>query len=64
MHLDIKLAIVKSGRYQYDLARTIGVSEQALSKFLRGHGMLPPEKVQELVALLGVPEEATRGQRR
>lgn len=64
MHLAIKLAIVRSGRFQYEVARKIGVSEQALSKFLRGHGMLQPEKVQELVALLGVPEEATSGQRR
>ncbi len=64
MHLDIKLAIVKSGQYQYHLARQIGVSEQALSKFLRGHGTLPTEKVQQLVGLLGLPMEATGGQSR
>jgi hypothetical protein len=58
MRLEIKLAIVKSGQSQWQIAQAIGVSEHALSKYIRGHGKLPPEKVEQLAALL---EEGGKG---
>jgi DNA-binding transcriptional regulator YdaS (Cro superfamily) len=43
MRIDIKLAMVRCGTPQYQVAQAIGVSENALSKYIRGHGKLPPE---------------------
>lgn len=57
MRLDIKVAIVKSGSLQYQVAQAIGVSENALSKYIRGHGQLPLDKVNQLTALLGLDKE-------
>ncbi len=54
MRLDIKVAIVKSGRAQYEFAHEIGVSESRLSKFIRGYGTLRPEQAQKLAELLGL----------
>jgi DNA transposition AAA+ family ATPase len=57
MRLKIKLAIVKSGRPQYQFAQELGISESTLSKFVRGYGVLPPEKEAKLAALLGLKGE-------
>jgi hypothetical protein len=57
-HLDIKIAIIRSGRHEYEIARTLGVSENALSKFIRGHGNLRPEQVDKLFELLGLRKAA------
>jgi DNA transposition AAA+ family ATPase len=57
MRLDVKLAIVKSGRPPWQIAQQIGVSENALSKFVRGHGSLRPEQERKLAELLGHQEE-------
>jgi hypothetical protein len=54
MRLDIKLAIVKSGRPQYQIAQALGVPESTLSKFVRGYGTLQPEQEQQLADLLGL----------
>jgi plasmid maintenance system antidote protein VapI len=59
MRLDIKLAIVKSGRHQYDIARELGVPESTLSKFVRGYGTLRPEQERKLSKLLGLPTESS-----
>ena len=56
--LDLKVAIVQSGRHHYEIARAIGVSENALSKFIRGHGTLRPEHVEKLNTLLGLKNAA------
>ena len=56
--LDLKIAIIRSGRHQYEIARTLGASENALSKFIRGHGTLRPEHVEKLYALLGLKDTA------
>lgn len=54
--LDLKVAIVRSGLRQYEVARTIGVSENSLSKFICGHGTLRSEHLEKLHALLGVED--------
>jgi hypothetical protein len=56
--LDLKVAIVQSGRHQYEIARALGVSENALSKFIRGHGTLRPEYVEKLYTILGLKDTA------
>ena len=57
MRLDIKLAIVKSGKPQWQITQAIGVSEHALRKFVRGHGKLRLEQEQQLNELLGLQGE-------
>jgi len=52
MRIEIKVAIVKSGRAQYEFAQAIGVSESRLSKFIRGYGRLRPEHERKLAELL------------
>jgi cyanate lyase len=59
MRLDIKLAIVKSGRPQYDIARELGVPESTLSKFVWGYGTLRPEQERKLAELLGLQNDLT-----
>jgi hypothetical protein len=58
MRLGIKLAIVRSGKPQWQIAQAIGVSEHALSKFVCGHGKLRAESEQKLIALLELREDA------
>lgn len=60
MRLDIKLAIVKSGRPQYQIAHELGVPESQLSKFVRGYGALRPEHERKLMQLLGLDREEVR----
>jgi len=57
MHLDFKVAIVRSGKPQYRFAQEIGVSESRLSKYIRGYGSLRPEQIEMLAALLGLQKE-------
>jgi hypothetical protein len=56
MRLEIKLAIVRSGRPQYEIARDLGVTESTLSKFIRGYGTLRPEQERQLAEILQLPE--------
>ena len=64
MRLDYKLAILKSGRYQFEIAHEAGLSEGRLSRFIRGRELLRPEEEQRLRIVLGLvaePEEVTHG---
>jgi len=46
--LDVKIAIVRKGIFQYMLAHELGISEICLSRFLRGRGNLKPETRAQL----------------
>lgn len=59
MRIDITLAIVKSGKPQWQIAQAIGVPESALSKFIRGHGKLRPESEQRLLEVLWMQAESS-----
>jgi plasmid maintenance system antidote protein VapI len=48
MRLDIKTAILKSGRPQYAVAQAIGVSEDRLSKFIHGRDKLSVDQMERL----------------
>lgn len=61
MRLDVKLAIVKSGRPQYVIAQDAGIPETALSKYVRGRGSLRPDQEQKLMDVLGL-EGGSRGE--
>jgi DNA transposition AAA+ family ATPase len=64
MYLDLKVAIVKSGKPQYWFAQHIGVSESRLSKYLKGYGSLRSEQIEKLAALLGLQKEFVGEQER
>ena len=57
MRLDYKLAILKSGRYQFEIAHESGLSEGRLSRFIRGRETLRPEEEQCLRRVLGLIAE-------
>jgi hypothetical protein len=57
MRLDYKLAILKSGRYQFEIAQASGLSEGRLSRFIRGRERLRPEEELRLRTVLGLPAE-------
>jgi hypothetical protein len=57
MRLDYKLAILKSGRYQFEIAHDSGLSEGRLSRFIRGREQLRPEEEQRLRTVLGLGVE-------
>lgn len=56
MRLDLKLAVIQSGRPQYVIAQEIGVPESRLSKFIHGYGTLRHDQVEKLHALLGLTD--------
>jgi hypothetical protein len=58
MHLDFKIAIIKSGRRQYEIAHESGLSEGRLSRFIRGREQLRPEEELRLRTILGLTAEA------
>jgi predicted transcriptional regulator len=58
MRIDVKLAIVRSGRPQYAIAQDLGIPETRLSKYIRGYGTLRAEEVEKLSALLGLGKES------
>ncbi len=61
MRLDFKVAILRSGRYQFEIAHEAGLSEGRLSRFVRGREQLRPEEERRLRTILGLtaePEEA------
>ena len=57
MRLDYKLAILKSGRRQYEIAHASGLSEGRLSRFIRGRERLRPEEENRLRTVLGLGTE-------
>ena len=56
--LKLKVAIVQSGKHQYEVAREIGVNENGFSAFLCGRRSLPPEKLARLEEVLGLTPAA------
>lgn len=54
MRIDVKVAILRSRRPQYELAQAIGVSEYRLSKYVHGRAQLTPDQEQRLSAMLGL----------
>ncbi len=58
MRLDYKLAILQSGRFQYQIAHDAQLSEGRLSRFIRGRERLRPEEEARLIAVLGLSKAA------
>jgi transcriptional regulator with XRE-family HTH domain len=56
---ELKVAILMSGRPQYEFAKELGISDSQLSRYLHDRVSLPPEQVVKLRALLGLELETT-----
>jgi plasmid maintenance system antidote protein VapI len=52
--VELKVAIVRLGKHQYEVAHAIGVNENRLSQFLCGRRSLPPDKLTRLEEVLGL----------
>jgi hypothetical protein len=52
--LPYRLAILYSGRHQYQIAQDAGLSEHQLSMFLHGRLNLKPDQLARLQASLGM----------
>jgi hypothetical protein len=61
MRLDGKVAILKSGRKQYEIAQELGPPESTLSKHVRGYGVLSQDHAAELAQLIGPEKEVIEG---
>jgi transcriptional regulator with XRE-family HTH domain len=58
----LKVALVESRRFAYDVAREVGVSETRLSRIVNGRILPTPDEAARLARALGIPvaEIATR----
>jgi hypothetical protein len=56
--IDYKIAILRRGCFQYQIAAAAGLTEYRLSMFLRGRGNLKPDQLARLQAVLGLEEGA------
>ena len=61
MRLDVKMAILKSGREQYEIAQELGIPESTLSKYVRGYGVLSQDHTSKLAQLIGLSQEGSAG---
>ena len=62
MRLDIKTAILKSGRPQYAVAQEIGASEDRLSKFIHRRGKLSANQMERLKIILQLENVEASGE--
>lgn len=53
MIIGLKMAILRSGRSQWEIARDIGISETRLSRILRGRVEVRDEEREALARILG-----------
>jgi hypothetical protein len=54
MNVDLKLAILKSGKRQWQIAKEADIHEARLSKFIQGYGHLNEMEKCRLEVVLGV----------
>jgi hypothetical protein len=55
MRLDFKLAVLKSGKHQFEIAHEAQLSEGRLSRFIRGREQLRADEERRLRELLQLP---------
>jgi len=60
-NIPLKVALMQSGRSQYEIAADAGMSETRLSRLACGRSELRPEERQQLARVLGLPEAALAG---
>lgn len=55
--LALRVAMVMSGKRQYEIARLTGLSESAISKILSNRRQATPKEMSKLAEVLGVRKE-------
>lgn len=55
--LELRVAMVMSGKKQYELARLTGLSESAISKIVYNRRQATPREMAKFAEVLGVPKE-------
>jgi hypothetical protein len=55
MRLDFKLAVLKSGKHQFEIAHEAQLSEGRLSRFIRGREQLRADEERRLREVLQLP---------
>jgi len=55
MNIALKIAIVKSGRHQVQVAREAGIHVSQLSRLVNGRDTPSPRQKRELARVLGQP---------
>jgi plasmid maintenance system antidote protein VapI len=58
--LDIKIAMLRRGLRQYQVADELELTEEAFSKFMRGRRRLTPEQIVHLREFLGMAPAAVQ----
>ena len=53
MDIALKVAILRSGKRQWEIARAAGISESKLSRHVRGYGTLTDAEKDRLDEVLG-----------
>lgn len=53
MNIELKVAAIRDGRRQYEIARAAGIEETRLSKVMHGRVQLTEEEKNRLAAVLG-----------
>jgi len=56
MNAKLKLCMAQTGRRQYEIAREIGLTENELSRIVRGRRSATADERRRLAMVLGVPE--------
>jgi transcriptional regulator with XRE-family HTH domain len=54
--LEFKLAIIRLGKHQYQIANELGINENRLSQFLCGRRVLPADTIAHLQEILGMEQ--------
>jgi hypothetical protein len=57
MRYDFKIAVLKSGKHQFEIAHEAQLSEGRLSRFIRGREQLRPDEERRLREVLQLPVE-------
>jgi transcriptional regulator with XRE-family HTH domain len=55
--LALRLAMVMSGKRQYEIAKLTGLSESAISKILANRRQVTPQEMAKLAEVLGTQQE-------
>jgi transcriptional regulator with XRE-family HTH domain len=56
MNAKLKLCLVRTGRRQYQIAREVGLTENELSRIVRGRRSATADERRRLSQILGVAE--------
>jgi transcriptional regulator with XRE-family HTH domain len=56
MNEKLKAYLARTGRRQYQIAREVGLTENELSRIVRGRRMATPDERRRLSLVLGVAE--------